>query len=780
MRRVCPALLVLLACGDAGGGASPSTTTTATTGTAETTTGGQAPTTTDGLDATSSSAGADTTLAPDTGETAADASTGPSGPLMPAPGESRYALVGEVVVLDGSKSTGAALYQWDPGDGGPPGEPSPDPVREVSYAEPGRYKPILTVYDGMGQSLAASVTITATDPPIWTPRHSSSVVVVGARVAVVSPDSDEVMIAAGDERGFAVERRLPVGDNPRTLAALDDEWLAVTGQDDATLTLLRADGAASQVLALPPASRPFGVVADGETLYVSLQATGQLARVTFIGETAKLAETWDVGPDARGVSLLPDGRVAVARWRSAPAGATVWALDPDGGGVDEWTLQLDPQAASDTEVGGVPSYLGALAVAPTGERAAIPGLQANIQEGMFLAGVPLQSDTTMRAVLATLDPATGLESFAARKQFDNRGMASAAAFSRFGDYVYIATRGPRSLERVDVFSGDVSGNVFDVGLALEGLALSADGRFLFVDAYMSRELVVHDTRVFESPQPPLARLQIPTKEPLAPEILRGKQLFNDSADPRLSQDNYIACAHCHLDGESDLLLWDFTDRGEGLRDTVALNGHAGTADGPIHWSANFDEVQDFENDIRNAFGGAGLMSDEDWQTGTRAQTLGDPKAGVSPDLDALAAYVNSLTTEPRSPHRTPAGELTPEAEAGRVLFESPALGCTDCHTGPRLTDSQWIGPGVPLLHDVGTIGPGSGQRLGAPLTGLDTPTLHGLWRSPPYLHDGSAQSLLEVLTIRNPNDEHGHTSTLGDAELADLVAYLLCLDGDVD
>ncbi len=764
-------ILVLAACGDASDETSTTGSTTA--------------------DATSTSSSTDpvpTTSEPDDSTSSSDASTsdestastGPSGPLMPDPGEPRYALIGEVVVLDGSKSSGAALYQWDPGDGSPPADPSTDPVLEVSYTEPGRYKPILTVYDGMGQSLAAGVTITATDPPVWAPRHSSTVTRVGERVAVVSPDSDEIMIAAGDEMGFAVERRIAVGDNPRTLTAVG-EWLAVTNQDDATLTFCRADGTdTTNNLALPTASRPFGVVADGETLYVSLQATGQLARVTFIAETPALAETWDVGPDARGVSLLPDGRVAVARWRSDKAAASLWALDPDSGTSETWTLQFDPQAASDTEVGGVPSYLGSVVVAPTGKLAALPGLQANIGEGLFLAGVPLQSDTTMRAVLAYLDPISGSEQFDRRKQLDNRGMASAAAFSRFGDYVYIATRGPRAIERLDVFSGDVAGNVFDAGLALDGLILSPDDRFLFVDAYMSRELVVYDTRVFDTPEAPLARLQIPTKEPLTPELLRGKQLFNDSADPRLSQDNYIACAHCHLEGESDLFVWDFTDRGEGLRDTAVLNGHAGTGDGPIHWSGNFDEVQDFENDIRNAFGGAGLMSDEDWNTGTRSETLGDPKAGVSADLDALAAYVDSLSAEPRSPHRTPDGELTPEAEAGRALFKSPALGCTDCHGGPRLTDSQWIGPGMPLLHDVGTIGPGSGQRLGLPLTGLDTPSLHGLWRSPPYLHDGSAATLLEVLTIKNPDDLHGVTSMLDAGELAELVAYLLCLDGDAD
>ena len=74
-------------------------------------------------------------------------------------------------------------------------------------------------------------------------------------------------------------------------------------------------------------------------------------------------------------------------------------------------------------------------------------------------------------------------------------------FSPRGDYLYVATRGPQTVERLDVFSGDNSGNLFTVGYAPEGLALSADGRYLFVDAYLSRELVVYDTSVFDTPGP---------------------------------------------------------------------------------------------------------------------------------------------------------------------------------------------------------------------------------------------------------------------------------------
>ena len=58
---------------------------------------------------------------------------------------------------------------------------------------------------------------------------------------------------------------------------------------------------------------------------------------------------------------------------------------------------------------------------------------------------------------------------------------------------------------------------------------------------------------------------------------------------------------------------------------------------------------------------------------------------------------------------------------------------------------------------------------------IDTPTLRFLYDSPPYMHDGSAITLLDVLTTANPADEHGATSHLTEQELADLVAFLSAL-----
>ncbi|MCG8459718.1 MAG: hypothetical protein MI919_25840, partial [Holophagales bacterium] len=67
--------------------------------------------------------------------------------------------------------------------------------------------------------------------------------------------------------------------------------------------------------------------------------------------------------------------------------------------------------------------------------------------------------------------------------------------------------------------------------------------------------------------------------------------------------------------------------------------------------------------------------------------------------------------------------------------------------------------GSATLHDVGTLRTSSGQRLGGPLTGIDTPTLLGVWNTAPYFHDGSAPELEDVLTVAGGVQIQAETGT---------------------
>jgi cytochrome c peroxidase len=268
---------------------------------------------------------------------------------------------------------------------------------------------------------------------------------------------------------------------------------------------------------------------------------------------------------------------------------------------------------------------------------------------------------------------------------------------------------------------------------------------VFVQNFLGRSLsVIEAAGLFEQGDIDLDPVEVDTAsgEALAPAVLTGKTLFYGAGDARMSAEGYTSCATCHLGGGSDGRVWDFTGRGEGLRNTIALNGQGGMAQGNVHWSGNFDEIQDFENDIRLHFGGRGFMSDGDY-----AQTqapLGAPKAARSALLDALAAYVASLdaSTVPRSPHRAVDGGFSAQAITGESLFARE--GCSGCHTPPSYTDSTL---GTATLRQVGTLRATSGQRLGNALTGIDTPGLRGVWAGAPYFHDGSAATLEDVFRV---------------------------------
>jgi mono/diheme cytochrome c family protein len=758
-------------------------------------------TTTDGATGTDT-ADDDTTDTGDTGDTS-DTGDTDTGELVARISAPSYVTVGEPFTLAAEISPGATGYSWNFGNGAT-APISPSPTVTFTYVKAGRYTVRLTVYGTGNAQKTAQAAVSATAAPTFAPQSASSVAVspldkIGNQwVAVVSPDSDELAVNRFNpaiNSPFGTAQHIDVCDGPRTVA-----WRASVGQGDATgaqwavacensdeVVLVSHDGGLTtpqvERYPMPRGSRPFGVLAHESRVFVTLQATGQIAILETL-DTGALPRTRfiDALPDVRALALLPGAptRLATARFRSPDERAELLAITLDEAASPTtstpFSLRFDPQEASDTEIGGVPNYLHQIAVSPLADEAVVASLQDNIDHGRFVNGEDFRNDLVLRATASFFDPASLVESFTDRKQFDNRGMLAAAIYAPRGDYVYFTDRGTRTVERYDTLTRSQAGTILDVGYAPQGLALDATGQFLFVDAYLSRELRAYDVSSFAAQPEPVGVFATVSSEPLPETLLIGKRLFNDSFDPRLAGDNYLACAQCHYEGETDNRTWDFTDRGEGLRNTTSLLGRAGMGHGPVHWSANFDEIQDFENDIRGHFGGRGLLTNEQFETGTRSDPLGEPKAGLNSELDALAAYVASLTTYRKSPLRGADGSLSASAQRGQALFENPALGCVTCHTGPALTDSRWLSPGVPNLHDVGTLDAGSGQRRGATLAGIDTPTLYDLWATAPYLHHGQAATVRDVLTVYNTDDQHGVTSTLSDTELDDLVAYLLSLE----
>ena len=609
------------------------------------------------------------------------------------------------------------------------------------------------------------------------PAHSATVVVTadGERVWAVNPDTDTVTAVDADDLEKAFESR--VGRTPRTLAQAPDGTIWVVNEGSHDISVLDSgDGEVVDRIKLPFASMPYGVAfaPDGRAAYVTLQALGRLLRVN--PATRTVVDSLALGPDADGVVPRPrgvavdgtGGRVLVSRFVAPEAGGEVYDVDVVGGTMNlarTIGLAIDPGPDTPESGRGVPNYLGAPAISPDGADARVPSKKDNIGRGAGRDGLALTHESTVRTIVSRIDLAAEREDLAGRIDLDEHDTASAVAFSRLGDLVFVAIQGSNAVAVIDAYGGAQVGGI-PTGAAPQGLALGDEER-LYVQNFLGRSLSVFDVAGLLSGTGEsvrlLAEIDLVENETLSAEVLRGKRIFYDASSSEMSLEGYISCASCHLDGGQDGRVWDFTDRGEGFRNTITLRGRGGTRlHGPVHWTGNFDEIQDFENNIRSHFGGSGFLSDDDFDRGTRSDPLGDAKAGLSPKLDALAAYVSSLTDVPTSPHRDAEGRLTAAGESGRRVFAEQ--GCGDCHGGAVFTDSA---PGV--LHDVGTAGAASGKRAGAPLTGFDTPTLKGVWATAPYLHDGSASTLAQAIKA------HVNVSLSEDA-LRALVAYVRQID----
>jgi YVTN family beta-propeller protein len=126
---------------------------------------------------------------------------------------------------------------------------------------------------------------------------------------------------------------------------------------------------------------------------------------------------------------------------------------------------------------------------------------------------------------------------------------------------------------------------------------------------------------------------------------------------------------------------------------------------------------------------------------------------------ALDEYLKSLKPVP-SPHLVD-GKLSKAARRGKTLFEGRAS-CADCHVPGLFTDLH--------SHDVGTR-----RTFDGPTDKFYTPTLIEVWRTAPYLHDGSAVTIRDVLTTRNPGGQHGDAAGLSKKEMDDLCEYVLSL-----
>ena len=706
-------------------------------------------------------------------------------PATPAP-----ALAGTEIELTADATGGTDLtYSWDFDDGTPPTPFNPSPVVNHQFTRPGIYYVTVTAVDAGGLPQLATVVVKVHLPITANAPSSSSSIILealpggGERLWVVNPDNDSV--TAFDTELNSRLAEVDVGKAPRTLAAVSGGEIWVANKGAASITVIDADTrTVERTIALPFASQPYGIAASptGDAVYVVLEAPGRLLQLD--PASGAVLASLDVGPSPRHVALSSDGsRAYVSRFITRPLpGEDTAAVGTSSGGeplggevvvvntgsmsaVRTIVLRHSDKPDFDVQGRGIPNYLGAAAISPDGRSAWVPSKQDNVQRGGLRDGEDLDFKNTVRAISSRIDLQSEQEDYGSRIDHDNSGVTSAAAFDGLGLYLFAALETSREVSVVDAH-GDSEIFKINTGRAPQGLAFSRDNQTLYVANFMDRTVGVYDASTLLSEGianvPLVATLSAVSSERLGAQVLQGKRLFYDARDPRLAKDAYVSCASCHNDGGHDGRVWDLTGFGEGLRNTVNLRGRAG-GQGSLHWSNNFDEVQDFEGQIRNLSGGTGLMTNAQFTTGTRNQPLGDAKAGVSNDLDALAAYVASLGEFDASPFRNPDGSLTAAAQVGREVFI--AKDCASCHGGTAFTISAANNP-----RDIGTLTTASGKRLNGTLSGIDIPTLRDAWATAPYLHRGSAQTLQEAIRAHDG-------LTITDAELDDLVAYVRQIGG---
>ena len=670
---------------------------------------------------------------------------------------------------------GEVTYVWNFGDGTAPVTITGSGAVDHVFSGPGRYIVSVTATDEAGNE-ARTEFYQAIHEPFSTGvvTASSSILFDAARDRLwnVNPDNRSVSVFDADT-GSKIQE-ISLNGEPHSLAIANDSTIWIVHSVSAGITVV--DGSSLNVLEtilLNDNSRPYGIVFDSANNlgYITLEWLGQLAVVD--GTSRNVAATIDIGSKPRHLSYSEEkNSIYISRFVTPPL-PFEWGATPDTNGVGAEVVVVDSSTLSVSETillqhsnradsehsgRGIPNYLGAPVIAPDGLTAWVPSKQDNILRGSARDGQELTHDLTVRAVASYIDLGTHAEIFVNRIDLDNASVASAAAYDKYGNYLFIALEGNRQVAVIDTY-GTAELFRFDVGQAPQGLTLSDDGLTLYVHNFMDRSISVFDiSPLIEDGELDIIQrnvLDTVSNESLAANILSGKQFFYDARDTRLSLESYMSCASCHNAGGEDGRVWDFTHSGEGFRNTIGLNGH-GEGHGFLHWSANFDEVQDFEGQIRNFAGGTGLMDDADFNSGTRSDPLGDSKEGISSDLDNLAAYVQSLTEFGDSPDRQN-GVVSTDADFGRLVFEMN--NCASCHSGPEFTDSE---EGV--LHDIGT---GDGDVGLA--SGVDTPTLAGLWATAPYLHDGSAETVADAI---NAHDG----VTISSEDMSQLVAYLRTID----
>lgn len=215
---------------------------------------------------------------------------------------------------------------------------------------------------------------------------------------------------------------------------------------------------------------------------------------------------------------------------------------------------------------------------------------------------------------------------------------------------------------------------------------------------------------------------------------KGEAIFYDAGR---SHNQWFSCHTCHVDGHTCGLLFDtLNDDSYGnpkLTPTLRNVAHTG----PWTWHG-------WQTDL-----GKGVEK-------SLTETMFGPKPSTE-DITALLAFLETLQHPPK-PGLSP-GKQAEAVKRGRTIFVDKAR-CLRCHRGAHYTSEQ--------NYDLKLASDGSPYKLWNP------PSLLGLSDRGPYLHDGRARTLEELLKKYHTPEQLGGEG-LSPSEVKDLIAFLRSL-----
>ena len=287
----------------------------------------------------------------------------------------------------------------------------------------------------------------------------------------------------------------------------------------------------------------------------------------------------------------------------------------------------------------------------------------------------------------------------------------------------------------------------------------------------------------------------PADNPLTKDKVElGRLLFFDK---RLSKNNTIACASCHL------AQFAFTDA---KPVSTGIHGLKGGRSAPASLNRLFSNAQfwdgraatleeqsvgPFVSPVEHGF------ANHDEMVAKMKKIPGYRKLfkqvfGTDVTIDgvgkAIASFQRTILSGNSPADRFDLGgdekAISPEAQKGLELFRGKAR-CTRCHSGFNFTDEKFHNLGIGWDTNTVDLGRYMVTKNPADIGAFKTPTLREISRSAPYMHDGRFKTLDEVVNfynqggVKNPHqDELVIPLELTDQEKHDLVALLKTLNGE--